>query len=85
LEHFPWAQGCKVLTEWARLVAPGGLLKIEVPDFLAACQEILSIDSEAGDFALQQIVFGAGHEETRFLRVVLGRTNSTAVRLRQQG
>lgn len=58
LEHFPWAEAPKVLAEWARLVAPGGTLRIEVPDFLAACNQALSTDTEEMDFAIQQIIFG---------------------------
>jgi predicted SAM-dependent methyltransferase len=33
LEHFPHGQAADVLKEWARLLAPGGILKIAVPDF----------------------------------------------------
>jgi ubiquinone/menaquinone biosynthesis C-methylase UbiE len=58
LEHFPWADYPAVLREWARLVAPGGRLRIEVPDFLAACRQMLEIDTLEMDRALQQLIFG---------------------------
>jgi predicted SAM-dependent methyltransferase len=32
LEHFSWPRGLLVLNEWARVLKPGGLLKIAVPD-----------------------------------------------------
>jgi predicted SAM-dependent methyltransferase len=58
LEHFPWAETRAVVAEWARLVVPGGRLRIEVPDFLAACRQVLEIDTEEMDGAIQQIIFG---------------------------
>lgn len=58
IEHFPWAEYPKVLAEWARLVGSGGSLRIECPDFLAACQQVLSGDSLEMDRAIQQIIFG---------------------------
>jgi predicted SAM-dependent methyltransferase len=58
LEHFPWAVVGGVLTEWCRVVKPGGTMRIEVPDFLAACRQVLETDTEEMDFAIQQIVFG---------------------------
>lgn len=58
LEHFPWAETRSVLQEWVRLLKPGGTIRIEVPDFLQACQQVLVNDSEEMDFAIQQIIFG---------------------------
>lgn len=58
LEHFPHKEYFAVLSEWARLVAPGGVLKIEVPDFLLACQQVLEHDTLEMDRAIQQIIFG---------------------------
>lgn len=63
LEHFPWGQYFEVLTEWARLVAPSGRLRIEVPDFLAACNQVLSTDTLDMDRAIQQIIFGGQANE----------------------
>lgn len=58
LEHFPWSETKNVLFDWVRLLKPGGTIRIEVPDFLQACQQVLVNDSEEMDFAIQQIIFG---------------------------
>lgn len=58
LEHFPWGEYRQVLAEWARLVAPRGRLRVEVPDFLAACRQVLDADTVEMDRAIQQIIFG---------------------------
>jgi predicted SAM-dependent methyltransferase len=57
LEHFPWKEYKSVLAEWCRILKPGGMIRVEVPDFLLACQQILSWDSLEGDRAMQQIFF----------------------------
>lgn len=58
LEHFPWGEYRNVLAEWARLVGAGGELCVEVPDFLAACRQVLDTDTSECDRAIQQIIFG---------------------------
>lgn len=58
LEHFGRADYPKALAEWARLVGDGGILRIEVPDFLAACQQVLTTDTLEMDRAIQQIIYG---------------------------
>jgi SAM-dependent methyltransferase len=57
LEHFPWKEYQAALKEWCRILKPGGMIRIEVPDFLGACRQILSMDSLEGDRAMQQIFF----------------------------
>lgn len=57
IEHFPWRETGSVIAEWARLVAPGGTMRVEAPDFLLACQQILEWDSLEGDQRMQQIFF----------------------------
>lgn len=66
LEHFPWRETESVLKEWVRLLEPGGTLRIEVPDFLLACNQVLVNDSEEMDFAIQQIIFGGQENEWDF-------------------
>lgn len=66
LEHFPWGEYKDVLREWARLVAPGGRLRVEVPDFLAACRQVLETDTLEMDRAIQQIIFGGQTNEHDF-------------------
>lgn len=35
LEHLPWPLSYKALGEWARILRPGGLLRVAVPDMAA--------------------------------------------------
>lgn len=42
LEHFPHAQTQAVLQEWVRVLKPGGLLKIAVPDFPTIARNYLA-------------------------------------------
>lgn len=57
LEHFPWKEYQAVLAEWGRIVKIGGLMRIEVPDFLLACNQILQADTLDMDRRMQQIFF----------------------------
>jgi predicted SAM-dependent methyltransferase len=57
LEHFPWNEYQLALKEWCRILKPGGLIRIEVPDFLNACKKLLALNSLEGDRAMQQIFF----------------------------
>lgn len=57
LEHFPHREYTNVLAEWVRIVKPGGRIRVEVPDFLLACNQILEADSLEMDRAMQQIFF----------------------------
>lgn len=38
LEHFKRREVAKVLTEWKRVLKPGGTLRISVPDFASLCE-----------------------------------------------
>lgn len=57
LEHFPRAEYQDALREWCRIVKPGGMIRVEVPDFLLACKQILEWDCLEGDRKMQQIFF----------------------------
>lgn len=37
LEHIAWPLGYKALSEWARILKPGGVLKVSVPDMSMLC------------------------------------------------
>jgi predicted SAM-dependent methyltransferase len=66
LEHFPWREYPKVLAEWCRIVKVGGRIRVEVPDFLLACKQILEGDSLETDRAMQQIFFAEQLNEYDF-------------------
>lgn len=53
LEHFGRKEYRDVLAEWCRVLAPGGVLRIAVPDFRAAAE--LYLDT-SNDFALPQVL-----------------------------
>lgn len=57
IEHFPWRQTEMVVAEWARLVAPGGTMRIETPDLCAAAQQLLAVETVGHHLAMQQIFF----------------------------
>lgn len=57
IEHFPHREYQSVLAEWCRIVKPGGRIRVEAPDFLLACQQILEADTLEMDWAMQQIFF----------------------------
>lgn len=38
LEHFKRREVVRVLTEWKRVLTPGGILRISVPDFARLCE-----------------------------------------------
>lgn len=57
LEHFPRKEYQSVLAEWVRILKPGGMIRVEVPDFLAACNQVLEADTLEMDRAIQQIIF----------------------------
>jgi predicted SAM-dependent methyltransferase len=66
LEHFPYKEYQAVLFEWCRIVKPGGMIRIEVPDFLLACKQILEWDCLEGDRRMQQIFFAEQLNEFDF-------------------
>jgi ubiquinone/menaquinone biosynthesis C-methylase UbiE len=41
LEHFPLVETEKILTEWRRIIKPGGIIEFRVPDLENICREYL--------------------------------------------
>ena len=56
LEHFPYEKVMDVLRDWTRVLKPGGVLKIAVPDFAWVCEQY----GKQNDYNLQGFVMG-GH------------------------
>lgn len=57
LEHFSWRKTGTVIKEWARIVKPGGILVIDVPDFELAAKQLVEWNTLDGHLRLQQIFF----------------------------
>jgi len=49
LEHTPWYLCAEVLAEWVRILAPGGVIEIWVPDGLKICRAFADAESEGSD------------------------------------
>jgi len=49
LEHIPWYLVERVLREWVRILAPGGWLKIIVPDGLKLCHAVVQYELHGED------------------------------------
>jgi glycosyltransferase involved in cell wall biosynthesis len=47
IEHFDFFEGQKVLSEWYRVLKPGGRIWIETPDFLESCREFVNETDES--------------------------------------
>lgn len=58
LEHFDYEEVPKVLAEWVRVLRPGGLLRVSVPDVEKFCKERNQINS----FQWDRIILG-GHSD----------------------
>jgi len=59
LEHFPYEKALDVVKEWVRVLKPGGLIKIAVPDFEWIAREYL----EGKDVDAQRYIMGGHMDE----------------------
>jgi predicted SAM-dependent methyltransferase len=62
LEHFPQGMAAKVLDEWTRLLAPGGVLHLKTPDLQALAQFILN-GSEKDEVKAYRVYGGQNYAE----------------------
>ncbi len=62
LEHFPQAMAGKVLDEWVRLLAPGGILHLKTPDLTALAHFILE-GREKGEAKAYRVYGGQDYAE----------------------
>lgn len=86
-EHFYRWQCDGVLKEWRRLLAPGGLLILELPNLIKACQNILSgVEGKHPDQLGMWACYGDPRQEDEFMSHRWGWTPITLTAiLRQQG
>lgn len=49
LEHIPWYRTEEVLQEWVRILKPGGVLELCVPDAVKICQTLVNAEIEGVD------------------------------------
>lgn len=88
LEHFPHPRTAAVLAEWARVLAPGGILYVAVPDFARAA-ELYSkfgladwvVNFLWGDQGYATAFHYAGFDETRLRALLLAAGFSEASRV----
>ena len=57
LEHIGWKYTGMAVKEWARLLKPGGTMRIEVPDGCVAAQQLLATDTVELHLAMSQIFY----------------------------
>lgn len=67
LEHFGLAEVQLVLNEWARVLKPGGRMRVGVPDFRWCAQQYLSGQSEA---PIMNVVMGGQTDANDFHRAL---------------
>lgn len=53
IEHFDHRQAFDVLREWHRVLKPGGLLRLETPDFFNSCKWFVE-----GDYNMKMMLYG---------------------------
>ena len=66
LEHFPFGATKKILSEWVRVLTPGGVLKIAVPDFQVIARAYL----EGQKFPVEGVIMGGQTDQHDFHRAL---------------
>lgn len=64
LEHFSFRETADVLAEWARVLKPGGIMRISVPDSALVTKDIATIHENGSHEGLEAVFFGAIDDET---------------------
>lgn len=63
LEHIPHNETDRVLKEWVRVLKPGGVLRIAVPDMSKVVENYKTDDPIGGNSYLQAVLFGANSDD----------------------
>lgn len=71
LEHFPHRQIPDVLAEWVRVLKPGGILRIAVPDFEKLAQRYL--EGQNMGVPTEWVVMGAQSDDNDFHKALFDR------------
>lgn len=69
LEHFPHAETLNVLREWVRVLAPGGVLKLAVPDF----DRIIAVYQSGAEAPVEGWVMGGQQDERDYHHALFNR------------
>jgi len=75
LEHFPHAQIMEVLNDWRRVIKPGGIIRISVPDFDTLVAQYTHDNPH--NLPLQSYMFGGQTDEHDFHKAAFNKENLT--------
>jgi SAM-dependent methyltransferase len=78
LEHFGRNDYQRVLNEWARVLAPGGVLRVAVPDFAACAQLYVEGKLEGGIRDITGLIVGGQRDKYDFHGVIFDEALLTA-------
>ena len=73
LEHIPWYKTEEVLKEWVRVLKPGGILEIWVPDGLKICKALVDYELSGTKEAMERDGWYKFNPEKNFYLWVNGR------------
>lgn len=74
LEHFGRNDFQRVLAEWFRVLAPGGVLRLAVPDFEAAAKIYLTGTLPRGLVDVMGLIVGGQKDEYDYHKVIFDKT-----------